>query len=285
MSALRSAIAVVEGLLPAREPLLERGRVRLGLGQLAGQRGDGRRVLLRRALGDEVAADLLGDGEDVVHHAAPGQPVGLPEHPLAQVADQLGEAGLGVELRVAVQDGVPAQGRRHREDLRVDPGRGEVPAVELDDAPPLGVQVGLRDHARDVRADRRGVGEELQLRRRVLLGGVGHEQHGVGRRQRGRRRRAVHRRQPADPGGVDDLQPAAQEGPGQPDLGVAPPLPVAGVALLADVVGELVARDPDALAVGPDQRDVQGLGVPHDGRHGRGDVVERRADGCARPGR
>ena len=130
--------------------------------------------------------------------------------------------------------------------------------------------------------------EELQLRRGVLLGGVGDQQHGVGRGQRGHRRRAVHRATARRrPGCRRAPGPPARTRPRDADLDVAPALAVARVALLADVVGELLGRHVDALdplagrarRIGSrtsvtDDR----LGVPHDGGHRGGDVVEHRAD-------
>ena len=78
------------------------------------------------------------------------------------------------------------------------------------DPPPLRIDVGLGEHAGHVRAHPDGLLDELQLGRGVLLGGVGHQEHGVRRRQRGHGRRAVHRVEAAHAGGVDDLQPAGQ---------------------------------------------------------------------------
>ena len=249
-------------------------------------------------LGAQAAAELVGDGDDVVHRGAPGEQSCLVHHALEQVLLQRREARLLVEGGVTGDHGLPADGPGHGDERGVQARGREVGAVELGDPPPLRVQVGLGQHAQDVGAHRDGPAEELQLGRRVLLRRVGHEHHGVGRGQRGHRGRAVHRVQPAHAGGVDELEAPGEDGAGDADLGGGEPLAVAGVArlrhVLRDVVGQVLDRHVGALgpplhraagSVGvgdPHERDARGLGVAHHGGHRGGDVVvhgaHRRAD-------
>jgi hypothetical protein len=61
----------------------------------------------------------------------------------------------------------------------------------------------------------------------------------------------VHGVEPADARGVHDLQPAGEQRAGQADLRLAPAFPVARVAGLGDVLGELLDGQLDALGRGP----------------------------------
>ena len=179
--------------------------------------------------------------------------------------------------------GVQPQRGRNGERVGADPRGVEVAAVQLHDPPPVRVEVGLGDHARDVGAQLHRRAEELELRPGVLLRGVGDEQHGVRAGERRHGRRPVRRAQPADARRVDEHEPAFEDLARQPDLGVGEHRLVAGVARLRDVVGELVHRHLGALGrrVGrlADEHHLGGLGVPDDRRHGRRDVVVHGADG------
>ena len=169
------------------------------------------------------------------------------DHPAQQELDQRPEARLVHQLGVLRLRGVQPQRGRDGERVGADPGGVEVAAVQLHDPSPVRVEVGLGDHARDVRAQLHRRAEELQLRARVLLRGVGDQQHGVRAGQRRHRGRPVRRAEPADARGVDEHEPAFEELARQPDLGVGEHRLVAGVARLADVLGELVHRHLGAL--------------------------------------
>ena len=91
--------------------------------------------------------------------------------------------------------------------------------------------------------------EEVDLRRRELLRGVGDEHHRVGAGQGRQRGRRVRRPQPADAGRVDEHEPALKDPAGQPDLDHSQALAVGRVSRLRHVAGELL--DLDLLRAGP----------------------------------
>ena len=238
---------VVQRDLPARRALLELVGAGLRPGQLGHQRLELLRVLLHGQLGPHPGGELLGDGQHVLAGRAAVQLVGGAQHPAQQEVDQRPEAGLVHQLGVLRLRGVQPQRGRDGERVGADPGGVEVAAVQLHDPPPVRVEIGLGDDARDVRAQLHRRAEELQLRARVLLRGVGDQQHGVRAGQRRHRGRPVRRAEPADARGVDEHEPAFEELARQPDLGVGELRLVAGVARLADVLGELVHRHLGAL--------------------------------------
>ena len=201
-----------------------------------------------------------------------------------------GNPGLRVQLGVRGSDrGEPQVGRDGElPDGRVD--GGEVGSVQLLDLAPLRVEVGLGQHACHVRRDAHGVAEELDLGLRVLLRGIRHEQHGVGRRKCGQRRECVGGGQAADAGRVDEREPALQELAGEEHLGAGDlPVAVAGLRALGHEVGELARRPPRcvrpcrrtrssrARSLGEHERR-RVLAVADARRNGGGDVVVDRAD-------
>ena len=215
--------AVVERDLPARRALLELVGAGLGLGAA-------RRPARRAARGSSWTGEL---GLHARRRAArpptarpgwwsagPGRrtgprPCAAGSRPARWKPDSSISVGvLRPAPRAAAASRTPGRSRRRMPALR------EVAAVELHDPPPVRVEVGLGEHARDVGAQLHRRVQELQLGAGVLLGGVGDQQHRVGAGQRRHRGRAVRRAEPADARGVDEHQPAGQQLARQPDLGV-----------------------------------------------------------------
>jgi hypothetical protein len=174
--------AVGQHLLPRRPAALQR----LGRGRRLAQPLDEGVGLLGPGhdlgLGLPAAAQLAGHEADLGGHPlGPGR-AALGHHRRAQELDQRRVARLGVHGVVDGGRRPHPQERRHRHHRDVQPGAGQVVAVELDDAPPLGVEVGLGDHAHDLGAPGAGRLQEADLGARQLLGGVGHEDEGLGQR-------------------------------------------------------------------------------------------------------
>ena len=165
-----------------------------------------------------------------------------------------------------------------------DAARFEVAGVELEDPPPLRVEVDLGEDEEDARAEFFHRPEEPQLGAGQLLRGVGEEEDGVRPRQRADRDGVVQRAEPADTGGVDQHQPTREQLAADRRRD-RPQLPqVAGVAGFTHVRGQVFERDP----LGPRRRRRIGRLVgrqspglrrePDDRRHRGRDVVVDRAD-------
>ncbi len=275
---------VVERGLPPGGALLERVDAGLGLLQLVGQVLGARRVLLAEQLRAHRRGQRTADGQHVLADRRTVQVVGTGDDLAQQEADQLLEAGLGDQVHVLGAGGVQPQGRGDRVDRRVDPGARQVALVELDDPPPVRVQVGLRHHAADVRAQLHRRRQELQLGGGVLLRRVGHQHDGVRGRERGHRRGAVRRTEATDPGRVHQHQPGREQLARERHLGAGQPGLVARVAGLGHVVRELFDRHLrrlGALMLGAGlayERHARLRAVFHQRRDGGGDVVVDRAD-------
>ena len=78
---------------------------------------------------------------------------------------------------VVIVGGGHPQERGHRKHGDVEPGGAQVLAVDLEDASPLRVQVGLGEHADGIRAAADRGAQELDLGAGELLRGVGDEDH------------------------------------------------------------------------------------------------------------
>ena len=157
------------------------------------------------------------------------------------------------------------------------------------------VHVDLRRDVGDRRADPQHRAQELELVGRQLLGGVGHEQHGVGHREGGGGDRAVDRARPPTPGVSTKARPASRIGCGSVTStrrtwrGGVPEPWVAGLAALGHPLGEVVQRQRQPGRRRPRRRrrrrPPRARAVADHERHRRGDVGVDRADPLARGGR
>ena len=205
------------------------------------------------------------------------------EHLLPEEVHELGESGLGVHGRIVHRRGPHPEERGHRDHLDVDIGPLQVTAVELDDAPPLGVEVDLGDHAEQPGAAFERQPHEAQLGQGQLLGGVGHEQHRVGQAEHAQREVALGRLEPAHPGRVDEREPGAEHPPVEPDLDRPDAGALTVARRVADIVADLLERDLGVLRLARAGRlpmdDHPGrIPEPDDRRDGGDDVVVDRAD-------
>ena len=125
---------------------------------------------------------------------------------------------------------------------RSRPGVGQVLAVELDDPPPVRVEVDLGHHDGGRRAPLDGGLQEGQLGRGQLLGGVGDEHDALGVAERAEGEEAVRGVQPADAGGVDQRQAGPQHPVRQTDLDHPVPFRVGRIGLLGDQQVDLAER-------------------------------------------
>ncbi len=157
-----------------------------------------------------------------------------------------------VDVRQIGAQAVVAQRRGERKYRCLDPGPVQMPAVEVENASPFGVEVNLGQGADDDRAVLCRPAQEFQLRRGVLLAGVRdeHDRVGIGCGPQGRGgasvgEAAVH------PGRVDDYQSGRQKFMRDADLHAA--------------TGRLVDH---GFRAG-------GRVLDHCGHHGRPDRVDR----------
>src|SRR5207245_152326 len=95
------------------------------------------------------------------------QPAVRPE--VRKGPQERGEARLFVAGVLVAIGGLPAKGGGHRQDAEGEPGLAQMSPIKLQDPPPLGVEVDLREQAQDVRAEGSSRREELELGGRVFL--------------------------------------------------------------------------------------------------------------------
>ena len=174
-------------------------------------------------LGDDLQSQLLLGEADISGDRRHGLVRGRLDDVDAQPVEQRREARLLVQLRQP--QGPQPQERRHGHQRDVDPRGGEVLPVQLDDPPPLRVQVGLRDDADGGGTALERLAQELHLGSRQFLARVRHEDHPTCLAERTQRDHAVGRVQTSDPWRVDQSQPGAQEAVGQSHLDRAEPVP------------------------------------------------------------
>ena len=165
------------------------------------------------------------------------------------------------------------------------PAVRQVSPVELDDPPPLRVQVGLGDDACGDRAALQRLPQEVELGLGELLGRVAHEQHPVGRVERAESDDAVGGVEAADAGGVDQAEAGAQHPAGEPHLDRPQPARrsrdcpsrrrTAAIASTGDRLGQRLAVLVGRIEIGGG---AGGLGVADDRRHHRDLVRVHRAD-------
>ena len=246
----------------------------------------------------------------VVGHGTPGQLVPLVDDLVPQVRHEGREAGVFVQFAVRVLRRVQSHRRGDREDrdLRATQRR-EVTPVEVEDLPPVRVEVRLGEHAGDVRTQALCLAQEVDLGRRQLLARVRDEQDQVRGRQDRHRRAVVPRPDATDARRVDEDQAAGEQRAGQLDLRVREPPLVPGIGRLAHDLRDLedldrLADQLDLLTGGirviaragslrppamdrlqrdlggrVDQRRLRALTVPDHRRHRGRDVVVDGADG------
>ena len=174
--------AVTERLLPPRRLGAQSLRSRLGPLEVLDDGPGPIRVGEDRAFGGERRLHLVEGEQHRARRRADGHLLGLGDDRFVEEAQQGRVARLLVDLLRLRRQRLLAQQRRHRQHLHVaEPGRREVPAIELRDAPPRWVEVGLRHHADHRRAPGGGEAQHLDLHRRQLLGGVADEDHDLQR--------------------------------------------------------------------------------------------------------
>ncbi len=278
--------AVGQGHLPPRGAPAEL----VGAASRLFELGDHPRSVLgmqdRVELGAQRDRELLHHRDEVVHGPALVDGLRPSEHLAPQVRDQRRESRLVVERAVLQLRGEQPQVTRDGEDRHVA-DIAQVPAIDLLDLAPFGVEVGLGEHRGDVGRDSHRVLEELHLGFGVLLRGIRHQEHRVGGGQGRKGRECVRGFESADAGRVDELQPAAEDLAREHHLGRHDAALVARVAALRHIVGELIERHLASLHRG--SRGPRGalrlhehpgrrlLGVRHRGGHAGGDVVVDRA--------
>ncbi len=269
--------AVVERLLPAAGDAPEILGAALRGFQLHQGLGGGSWVL-RRQFGTQRVVDLGERFGDVVRHQPAGQVLVLAGHLGLEEFEQWWEAGFDVEVGVLGLHRVHPDARRNREDLGGDTGVVEVLAVDLQDLAPVRGPVDLRQHQRDVRAQRGGLLEEGQLVGGELLGGVGDHQQRVGLGDHAERGRGQRRGHAADARGVHQRETVLQHDARDADLAAGDRAAVreGAVELFADLLDghrqALQRRRPVRRFV-LDEQGGRLVGVPDEGRHDGGDIV------------
>ena len=167
MSACRSATPSSSVCCQRADRCLQRVVTRLGPRSSRDQRLDALRVLLHGQLGLQPAGQLLGDGQHVLAIERRSSVVGLrrrPRRSRSRPARGKPDSTLSSSsLRLAAcSRSIDETGN----ELGVDAGLLRCPRSSSHDPPPLRVEVGLGEHAGDVRAQLHAVPQELQLRRR-----------------------------------------------------------------------------------------------------------------------
>ena len=136
-------------------------------------------------------------------------PVVLPaEYPAGQEGHDRREVGLLVEFLVPGLHRVAAQQRGHRYHRQLQAGPPQVCGVSVDHLPPERIEVGFSGDSRRDRADVESLPQEPQFGCGEFLAGIADEEHRVGVRQQTQDRRQVRLALTADPGSVDESQPA-----------------------------------------------------------------------------
>ena len=183
-----------------------------------------------------LAVELLGDGEHVLAGGAPVQVVGAGRRPGAAGSRP---ARWNPDSAIRSLSWVRAACSRSVEEtgkiVGVDPGARQVALVEVHDPPPVRVEVGLGEHAGRRSGTASSPPSGTPARGRCTPARRRTPAARRRRWERGHRGRAVRRAEAADPGGVDQHQPAREQLARQPHLGVGEPAPVAGVAGLGHV--------------------------------------------------
>ncbi len=156
--------------------------------------------------------------------------------------------------------------------------------VQLEDAAPRRVEVGLGHHQQDRGSGVAGVAHEVDLGPGQLLGGVG-DHHDEGRAtDRGQRGRRMPGRQATDAGGVDDDEATAQDPARHADLdGPHRPFLHRGLGHVRGQLDHLDGLRFELVAVGgvdglPEDRRRRLVTEPAEGGDGGGDVVVDGAD-------
>lgn len=222
----------------------------LGVGLGLPECSDGAAGGLRITQGGELAAqregEMFTDDAQVGGDGGAGRLPGGRHHALAQVAVQLEESGLRIEFLVAEAQRVRTEHRRHREQRDVEARGLQMRPVGVDDGPPVRIQVGFRDQARDRRAQSGHLLEERHLRCGELLAGIGHHEHCVGRRDHAQCCCGIRVPVAADAGGVHEDQAVGQQRAGCLDL-EAKYLAASGERGVGGDAGDGVHRHRDAV--------------------------------------